>query len=324
MSGAVNVTDDSHFTQTRFILSGCKSLVLSVVGIGTNVVNWMVFRLQGLKDRMNLCLFFLAMIDIAYSATAFANSLTTILCHLGIYGLGEEHYQRNVEYVTGIMYSFRTSSGLYTMVIAVERCLCVMFPLHVATLLTTRTLGILLTSIAGIMQVGFITIPVKYSVMSTTVDGIVYWQLVPSKLYFNYKFFIDIILDNILSISMPLVTFILVSIATAITVVKLRAAMTWRLKVTSSSAVNSTQQSTLTVMLVIVSCAYIISVIPFVMVIVVSLVETEFSVGGVYGNLFVACQNTVNLFPLMNISVNFFVYYCRSSRFKHDVKCLFS
>ncbi|PVD28723.1 hypothetical protein C0Q70_11317 [Pomacea canaliculata] len=285
-------------------VTGCMSLVLSVVGIGTNVVNWMVFRLQGLKDRMNLCLFFLAMIDIAYSATAFANSLTTILCHLGIYGLGEEHYQRNVEYVTGIMYAFRASnitrssgviirtsihahlytgstmyninetlsvanrsedlhnsnpilgvrrkttevvvvslmvlaqearhtiatSGLYTMVIAIERCVCVTCPLRVMSLVTTRTMGMLLTSLALILQLGFAAVPMKYIVVDTAVAEEVRWRPGPSQFYLSNRLAFDVILDKFLGVTVPLLTFIIVSIATAISVLKLRAAILWREK----------------------------------------------------------------------------------------------
>lgn len=310
---------DAAYYKIQIFVNGFIPFTISIVGISTNLINGLMFQRQGLKDRMNLCLFFLATADVLYSSTVSIVSLMHIVCHFGMSGFDEGQLLKNVIILTVPMYGFRAVSACYTMVIAVERCLCVIFPLRALSLLKTRTMTTLLVCIAGIVLLGFATVPMKYIVVGTVVAGEVRWHLEPSKLYLNNMLLFDTILENMLGISLPFATCFFVSMATVVTVLKLRAAILWREKTVSSNTATG-KQIALTKMLVAVSCAYIISMIPFVLVAMATLAVPEFSTSLRYANVFAVSHNVVNWFPLMNSSVNFYIYYSLSSRFKRDLK----
>lgn len=99
-------------------------------------------------------------------------------------------------------------------------------------------MAIMLATIGTMMQLGFATVPLKYYVVSEEVSGVVYWRLELSRMWLDNRVIIDMILDNVMSISLPLLTFVIVVIATIITVVKLKAAMLWRDNAASSSSVS--------------------------------------------------------------------------------------
>lgn len=52
-----NIITYSTFRDVEFVFSCVLDPLLWVLGVSTNVINCVVFFRQGLKDRMNLCLF---------------------------------------------------------------------------------------------------------------------------------------------------------------------------------------------------------------------------------------------------------------------------
>ena len=52
-----NIITYSTFRDVQFVFSCVLDPLLWVLGVSTNVINCVVFFRQGLKDRMNLCLF---------------------------------------------------------------------------------------------------------------------------------------------------------------------------------------------------------------------------------------------------------------------------
>ena len=52
-----NVIDFATFQDIEFVLNCVLDPALWMLGVGTNTINLAVFYRQGLKDRMNLCLF---------------------------------------------------------------------------------------------------------------------------------------------------------------------------------------------------------------------------------------------------------------------------
>ncbi|XP_025086733.1 uncharacterized protein LOC112559613 [Pomacea canaliculata] len=125
-------------------------------------------------------------------------------------------------------------------------------------------------------------------------------------------------------IIVPMTTFIVVSLATIVTVVRLRAAMAWRQKSSSSTNSGHTQQTAISKMLVLVSCIYILTTIPWVLLCLTELTLAEFSINGRFYVLYTSMNSVVYYFPYINSSVNIFIYYNRSSRFRRDVQEMFS
>ncbi|XP_025099156.1 uncharacterized protein LOC112566942 [Pomacea canaliculata] len=244
-------------TIDKFILAFQPCVV--VIGLSTNVVNIVVFCRQGLRDRMNLCLFCLSLADLCYLVTIlFVLTVSSIITQVD-QNVGAVYSVKSMTYGLGFIFGTAALSRLISMVIAVERCLCVVFPLQATSLVKTRTMA---------------------------------------------RIFLTIV------------------IATSITVVRLRAAMSWRKMTSSSSSVDQSQQMALTKMLVIISCIDITCSTLFVSQALVENIRSDFFVGGPYYNLVNLTGSLSTVFNSLNSSINFFVYITRSTRYRYELQLL--
>ncbi|XP_025099121.1 uncharacterized protein LOC112566909 [Pomacea canaliculata] len=316
------ILSDAAYRDIRLIIGGFVTTVLSLCGLVTNVINVLVFHRQGLRDRMNLCLFSLALSDLTFLTCTAVFSFVNILTDLQLLGFGDEQYLKAVTYALGTIYAMRCTSSFYIMIIAIERCLCVTFPLRAVSLIKTQTMAVMLVVFAILPQLGYIVQPLRYHVVSTMVAGKLTWRLVSTEIYLHNKDVIDALFNTIFSVSVPIATFLLVSIATFITVVQLNSAMAWREKTSSVNVDSRGQQRALTMMLVVASCVYIGSMIPFVAITAARVFVTDFSPLGLYANMYMAGNIISNVFPRINSSVNFFVYFSRSSRYRCELRAL--
>lgn len=294
--------------------------LISLIGIVANTVNSIIFYRIGLGDRMTICLFSLALVDQLFLLTYFHLDILSIVSERPLFGFGEEHWLTAITYGLGVHYSFRTTSSLYTMVISIERCVCVAFPLRSASLINRRTTAVILGLLAVLPQLGFVCQPLKYNVIKTEVEGRPHWQLVSSQLYLAYGDIMDIIIYAVFSVSVPLITFFIVSLATFITIIHLAAASAWRRKRSSSSIKHCSQQVALTKMLVFASCVYIVSMVPFISLRIVRFFVEEFSANGIHRRIYTICNSLANGGPVINSSMSFWIYYSRSSRYRKELQ----
>ena len=110
---------------------------LELFGVTTNVINCMVFVRQGLRDRINLCLFSLALADTSFLLLMFSGKFFTFL---GLFDRDLEGYwrQKRLSTVLGPRLGTMIISNLMTMIISVERCICVVSPFTAKRFLKTR------------------------------------------------------------------------------------------------------------------------------------------------------------------------------------------
>ena len=110
---------------------------LEFFGVTTNVINCMVFVRQGLRDRINLCLFSLALADISFLLFMFSAKFFSFL---GLFDRDLEGYwrQKHTNTVLGPILGTMNISNLMTMIISVERCICVVSPFSAKRFLKTR------------------------------------------------------------------------------------------------------------------------------------------------------------------------------------------
>nr|KAG5711625.1 hypothetical protein BaRGS_016807 [Batillaria attramentaria] len=120
--------------------------------------------------------------------------------------------------------------------------------------------------------------------------------------------------------NITLLNFLVVAIATAVTVVKLIRAMKWRQN--TSSTAGDKRQMMLVKMLVTVSCIYITCSTPSVALAFARGLVTGFSTNGRYRNIFHQSHAIGYLIMMLNSSVNFFVYVTQSSRFRRELVLL--
>nr|KAG5688565.1 hypothetical protein BaRGS_002780 [Batillaria attramentaria] len=288
--------------------------ILLLVGVPTNIISCLVFYKQGLRDRMNLCLFVLALVDTGYLLSYFLMTITTFL------KFWDEDFREE--------YGVNVASACITMVIAVERCVCVVYPLRANSIMRTRTMGALLTAIVIISNLGYSIGCIRTKVIKVydQTTGKTFFMLDINDFFKKYSFVLhDIVYTIIFSFLVPIVTFVVVGVATAITVTKLRTAIAWRASTSSGRGDNHSQlqQMALTKMLVILSCVFMACSAPMTAHSIVRLLVRDFATFGRYSNLFSSATEICLLISLINSGMNFFVYYNRSSRFKVDVRALF-
>ena len=214
------------------------------------------------------------------------------------------------------------------MVIAVERCLCVLFPLKAHNLMSTRTMAVLLLTITLMLQLGSVIFPlhwrVERSVNSQT--GQSSWIFVPAQGH-NQEL-ISALFHHVLNFTylflMKLVVLFIVVTCTVVTVIKLKQAFAWRLTTSTSSVLDfQTQQIVLTKMLVVVCCIYVICSTPNCINALVRRIEPHYRFAGRYANMLLLTLGIGNqVFSASNSSVNFFVYYWMSSRFRKELRRL--
>ena len=99
---------------------------------------------------MNLCLFCLSLVDGMF---VFSFSLLSSSCLVQLFRPDRQTWWKWTinKYVVGIYRAFLLCSGCLTMIISVERCVCVVLPLRATSLIRTRTMAVIVfTAIATI------------------------------------------------------------------------------------------------------------------------------------------------------------------------------
>ena len=134
---ADNLVDKATRDEVEGLLLMTVLPSLELFGVTTNVINCMVFVRQGLRDRINLCLFSLALADTSFLLFMFSGRFFPFL---GLFDreLREFWSEKFLNTVLGPMLGTMNISNLMTMVISVERCICVVSPFTAKRFLKTR------------------------------------------------------------------------------------------------------------------------------------------------------------------------------------------
>ena len=105
----------------------------------------------GLKDRMNLCLFCLSLVDGMY---VFFFTLPSCSCLFTFFRPDLQTWWKWTvrRYVMGVYTGSLISSGCLTMIISVERCVCVFLPLRATSLIRTRTMAVIVFTTMATIQ----------------------------------------------------------------------------------------------------------------------------------------------------------------------------
>ncbi|KAL8565386.1 hypothetical protein ACOMHN_029081 [Nucella lapillus] len=276
-----------------------------------------VFYRQGLRDKMNLCLFTLAFVDFMYVLCIFTFAIgcpVGLLVSSHLEQILKWHMRKNIiNFVNGFLYS----SGFLTAIIATERCICVVWPLKSATILKTQTMAWM--SIGGIVVINLLCLPyafMHFVSWETDKAGNVIVLLKDTDLFVNNRLPFQILRDTILP-SISFITFFVVSFVTVVTVRKLKTAMDWRQK--TSGHVIDKRQMTLVKILITVSCVYIVCNVPKLSLAIVRFLVDDFSTFGKYRNMFSITHRSSFACLMVNSSTNIFIYYKQSSRFRKEL-----
>ena len=291
--------------------------ILYLVGTPANLVNMVVFFKQGLKSRINMCLFSLALVDLLYLNIMF------VFYSERIFTGGEKHrpfYRYIVNNNVMGLIGFANGPALLAAIISTERCFCVLFPLRAQRCIPTKVLAIVI--VVSVSLLGFLTFVVtaQYRVtcfyeMRTERQS---WQPTFTDYHFQNKAMLKA-LDGVfygvfISVGCPVIVFITVTI----TVVKLQLTLRWRSQ-TSSSNVCNAKEIAVTKMLIALSIENFVISIPSIVLRVTPVFQPQINPFGHFANSFKALYGLTALFLYVNSSVNFFVYYFTSTKYKETL-----
>lgn len=298
--------------------------LLFVTGTLANTLSLLIFLRQGLRDHVTATLFCLGVADLLYLVVIslrYSEKMVSLVLGSWWYDLWLASLVRYR--LVAVQAGFSLASNFISMFIAVDRCLCVLFPLHLQRMRISfkHTISVVVigcvVNCLGIQSLAFmydVTCAVYVGKTMNTTDVII----TPSALYKDNKMLMDVLDVFIFSTLVPGGSLVIVASSTIVTAVQLRLAVRWRSK-TNASAV-SVKETALTRMLIVISGIYIVCVGPRVPLSLLRLLVPGFQVWGRHCNLVVTTDALMNVLLALNSALNFFVYVTLSSKFKDTLQ----
>ena len=297
----------SHEAHLR-IKAGIIIPVLFFIGFPANCINMAVFFKQGLKERINFCLFSLALVDLL--------SLTGVLAFHADQLFSFTDGERNSAVARFVvnnnligLYGIAYGSTFLSVIISTERCVCVLFPLKAQRCIPTKAIAFII--IVGVSVLVFARFEMRTQRLS--------WQLYVNSYYFRNQAILNA-LDGVfygfcLTVGFP----IIVLITTIITSVRLTHIVRWRSQTSSSL---SSKEIGVTKMLIALSIEFFVLSIPMIVLRVVPVFEPRLRGGGEFANSFYVLTTLSEICSYVSSSVNLFVYYFTGTKFKQTLQGL--
>ena len=305
--------------QTEYLFDRIKSAIiipaLFLIGFPANCINMTVFFKQGLKERINFCLFSLALVDLICLTEIFMINVERIYTQFTDgERMGPVHRYMVDNNVIGL-YGFLYGSMLLYAIISVERCVCILFPLRAKTCISTKAIAF--TTVVGILVLWFgrfaITAMYQVTCFYEMRTQRVMWKLNVNDYYFWNKAVISALDGVIYGFSLTVGCPVIVLIATIITTVRLTQVVRWRSQ-TSSSLSN--KEIDVTKMLIALSIEFFVLSIPFVGLRIVPVFEPRLRAGGHFTNALYMLLGFSELCSYTSSTVNFFVYYFTGTKYR--------
>ncbi|GFO34055.1 chemosensory receptor a [Plakobranchus ocellatus] len=228
-----------------------------------------------------------------------------------------------------------------TAFISFERCLCILMPLKVKRLITPRS------TLAALLIISLLTFgPFLLTYLRFNFVWIFYPHLNATILDVmpndNEHFvLIEKIVTSICGVVHPVIAFSIVIMCTVFLIVQLRKISSWRKTVISrksqweyksgdnlASAAPSAQngisqrEERLVRMVVVIATIFIVTYTPTCVMLLCSVVSDEFSMFGVYRNMFIIFGFITFLGQSVSGSINIVIYYTMASKFRLCLRSL--
>ncbi|RUS70864.1 hypothetical protein EGW08_021378, partial [Elysia chlorotica] len=291
---------------------------LGTLGLCANIVNTVVFYKMGLTDGVSQNFFILSISDGCLTALSLISSGAYILyTEVFVDGRSAHHVAQVVYYVALLIGTFPQSVSMFTtVVIAVVRCLCVAIPLRVKFLMTARRqlAVILMFSSCTTCVVLYSFIPGRALLVHNPVTDTYFTMIVDLK-WFEYTVYAS---------ATSYIGFITVIICVIIITISLNRSTNFREKTTSPASSLSageqnkdgSREARVIKTVVFVSVVFILCNLPAMAHTLIGTLVKEFSSDGVYRN-----ENSLNMivmemFIVINATVNIFIYYFCNMRYR--------
>ncbi|XP_076465403.1 uncharacterized protein LOC143297114 [Babylonia areolata] len=293
--------------------------ILFLISAPANILNMLVFWKQGLRERINLCLFYLSCVDFVHMLHAFlcnVDRFYLLVNQKGRYGPVFQFLADNR--LLGLR-SLTWLSGFVSMFIACERCFCVVSPLRSQTILSTRTTGFILAFTTMFSVTGSVFQGMRFSVVCVfdPETNVTYKAMLTSKFYYRYRESLDVLTLFSATIQ-PFIYVTVIVVTTIVTSVQLKKMVAWRER-TSSNRLSS-REMVLTRMLIALSVLYIICSLPATTLGFGVIFISDISLHGRYYNLGVILIAFYKLTSYVNATFNFFIYCFLGTKYRDTLR----
>ncbi|KAL8569048.1 hypothetical protein ACOMHN_020491 [Nucella lapillus] len=297
--------------------------VLVTCGVITNVINMAVFARQGLSNRINVCLFSLALSD-AGSLIFVMGSKAHTLISLGDPVAGNYWQQRHLALLFGSYLAFSVISNVITAIIAMERCLCVLNPLKAAKFFRTKHMKMLISAVAlYLLVVNNVSLLTKYQTIQVT-NPLTNTSSYVNRLtpfHLRHREFLDII-ARIVSVTLRILSLFIVIICTTAIFFRLKVTATWRRSTASNMTSVEKQEASMTRMLLTVCCVYVMCMTPSATRTLLLHSIPGFLPIGYLCNIFRVATSLALLLEAFNASINLLIYFNQSSQYRSTLRQL--
>ncbi|GFR85396.1 chemosensory receptor A [Elysia marginata] len=288
-------TLDQILLLTYFV---CAAL-LSLLGIFTNVVNIVVFSKLGFSESTNIYFLALSMFDLLFVVLfAIASLLYSPLAKF----LSNGPFIRYVgESMSRSYFVLTNGSAMMTALISVERCLCVLFPLKIKTVLSPRKRVCLMLTV--------VAYHVIFLIIMYADPGPPYDDYTTEKLTFY--------LASLYGVPFSAVFFIVVMTTTFIAI-QMRRTRQWRREAANQSNKNKDKETAIVRTIIAINVLFIFCSLPTVGHILGSMMIPNYIKNDPYWKSLIDLFYAIGyLFQIISSSVNIFFYYKMSSRFRN-------
>ncbi|CAG5134070.1 unnamed protein product [Candidula unifasciata] len=292
---------------------------VTILGLIVNGLNIVVFVKQGTRDSVNISLLGLSISDFG---SLFFHFFANLCWTPSVMKMDLPFYPHHLMYYLvweHIMFT-RVTTGT-TAWITLERCLCIVAPLKIKSIVTPRR------------TVTFIV--VLYVIMMASVTPMFYttrvaWMFDPRRnksLLGVYKTANTGDIEKATFWSnniLPTIFFIFITVCTIVLVKALKKNAKWRGKTSSQKQGGmSNRDSKVVKMVTIISIVFISCYAPGTVVYIFLLVYPQLSYRGKQRNLLVAIMSILIHLEAINATANFFIYLAMSSKFKSTFRNMF-
>ncbi|CAG5121897.1 unnamed protein product [Candidula unifasciata] len=296
--------------------------MVGVFGVGTNIVNVLVFCQHGIDDTVNVTLAALAMADIG---SLFAIIFLGLCYNPLFFNLDVSFHSSEAAYLLAGMprLCFSRIINLIVAFVTLEQCLCVRFPLRVKTMITPRRAVTVLVSI--------------FTSMIASISPIYFSTNLAWKTYRNRgnKSLLGLDFSNnrreidqwtfALGSVFGWFSFLLVFVCSIDLIFSLRRYQHFRKTSTTQSSNTSTRRDArVGKMVVVLSLVFIVSFIPLNAIQMCKSTIPRFNKGSDIPNIYHITWSVAYLVEAINSSINIFVYFIMSSKFKQTTMNLFA
>ncbi|KAL8599943.1 hypothetical protein ACOMHN_050245 [Nucella lapillus] len=291
-----------------------------------------VFFKHGLKQRINLCLFCLSLVDLVFVTVGFLvyaekidGTFTKSYRDIG-------HFAGMIlnNHIIGLYSGSIFSSQFISAVIAGERCLCVVWPLRFNDLLKTKTIGIVL--MAGVLLIfgTRFVVGMKFR-MQCLIDvetGLTVYYLTSSEFHKANEKLVEVLDSVITGLFLPLFLGSFVTATTIITAASLQKSTQFQKESSSfsssssftASAPTSARNVAVTKMLIYLSVQFVVINTPSMLFRTSLVFLPHLSPYGNWAHLYFSLTAVTELCGLLSSSINFLIYYFFGTKYRKSVQ----